>query len=207
MSDTKDRIRQVMVWAQMTQQEFAAKINVSPASLSSIFSGRTRPTNMYIVSIHNAFPQINVNWLLFGEGDMLNVPSAQNASEAPAANETDIETDLFTAVDAFNTTFGTKSGSRVVGLAREEDLPLVAQAKTGAAGNATTPYSTRTTHHRQAKVGSLQATSLSQDSNLSNAYSDAQETNNNFDKPQRKVTEIRIFYDNGTYESFFPPKK
>lgn len=40
----KDRIRKVMESQQMTQQEFADFIHISPASLSSIFTGRTRPT-------------------------------------------------------------------------------------------------------------------------------------------------------------------
>ena len=44
ISSMKDRIRQIMESKHMTQQVFAQFIEMSPASLSSIFSGRTRPT-------------------------------------------------------------------------------------------------------------------------------------------------------------------
>ena len=38
----KDRIRKVMESQNMTQQEFADFVHISPASLSSVFTGRTR---------------------------------------------------------------------------------------------------------------------------------------------------------------------
>ncbi|HIU89329.1 MAG TPA: helix-turn-helix transcriptional regulator, partial [Candidatus Caccomonas pullistercoris] len=36
----KDRIRKIMELANLSQQEFAARLEMSPASLSSIFNGR-----------------------------------------------------------------------------------------------------------------------------------------------------------------------
>ena len=45
----KDRIKHIMEEQHMSQQVFADFIGLSPATLSSIFNGRTRPTlNMYI---------------------------------------------------------------------------------------------------------------------------------------------------------------
>jgi transcriptional regulator with XRE-family HTH domain len=58
----KDRVRQVMTWAKLSQQDFATYLEISPASLSSIFNGRTNPTNNHVQAIHRAFPEINVNW-------------------------------------------------------------------------------------------------------------------------------------------------
>lgn len=65
----KERIRQIMDQAKLSQQDFAAKLGISPASLSSIFTGRTNPTNNHVMAVHRAFPDININWLMFGEGD------------------------------------------------------------------------------------------------------------------------------------------
>lgn len=85
--EMKDRIRQIMDDAKMSQQDFAAKLGISAASLSSIFTGRTRPTNNHVQAIHKAFPEININWLLFGEGDShLSVVPAQVVSEAPESD-------------------------------------------------------------------------------------------------------------------------
>ena len=61
-----DRIRTIMEYAKMSQQDFAARLGISPASLSSILTGRTNPTSKHIMGIHQGFPEINVNWLKIG---------------------------------------------------------------------------------------------------------------------------------------------
>ena len=67
----KNRIKEVMEYANLSQQDFAARLGISAASLSSIFTGRTNPTNNHVSAIHRAFPEINVNWIMFGEGNMI----------------------------------------------------------------------------------------------------------------------------------------
>ena len=166
MTDTKDRIKQVMSWANMTQQEFATKLKVSPASLSSIFSGRTRPTNLHIAAIHTVFPQISVNWLMFGEGGML-LAAEGNSIQG---------TDLFAA-------------------SSENDIELV-QDETAVSPNGRSGLSRR----QSVALGAFTE-------GLDVARNMPQEAANNIDKPKRKVTEIRVFYNDRTYESFFPPKK
>ena len=66
----EDRIRQLMEASGLSQKDYAAKLEISPGSLSSIFNGRTRATNNFTKAIHRAFPTVNINWLLFGEGEM-----------------------------------------------------------------------------------------------------------------------------------------
>ena len=55
----------------LSQQNFAAQLGVAPATISSIFTGRTNPTNKHVQAIHKAFPEIDTNWLMFGEGEMM----------------------------------------------------------------------------------------------------------------------------------------
>ena len=78
-----DRIRTIMEYTKLSQQDFAARLGISPASLSSILTGRTNPTNKHIMGIHQGFPEINVNWLMFGEGDMLTGEHAVPPSNEP----------------------------------------------------------------------------------------------------------------------------
>lgn len=66
----KDRIRKVMESQNMTQQEFADFVHISPASLSSVFTGRTRPTLAIVEAIKGALPDISTDWLMFGCGNM-----------------------------------------------------------------------------------------------------------------------------------------
>ena len=57
----KERIRLIQEQLGLSQIEFANKLGISPASLSSIYTGRTNPTNNHVMAIHKAFPQINAN--------------------------------------------------------------------------------------------------------------------------------------------------
>ena len=68
--ETKDRIRMIMEDQHMTQQVFADFLQQSPATLSSIFNGRTRPTLQVIDAIKTKIPDISIEWLLYGTGDM-----------------------------------------------------------------------------------------------------------------------------------------
>lgn len=61
--DMKDRIRKVMESQHMTQQVFAEFIQIAPATLSSIFTGRTRPTLTIVEAIKNKIPSISTDWL------------------------------------------------------------------------------------------------------------------------------------------------
>lgn len=67
---------------QLTPTEFADKIGVSRASISSIKTGRTQPTLSLVEKIKQHFSDVDVNWLIFGEG------------EAPSKIESNTEDDL-----------------------------------------------------------------------------------------------------------------
>ena len=56
----KDRIKKVMESQHMSQQTFALSIGMSPASLSSIFNGRTKPTLNIVEAIKDKIPLKNV---------------------------------------------------------------------------------------------------------------------------------------------------
>lgn len=60
---------------QLTPTEFADKIGVSRASISSIKTGRTQPTLSLVEKIKQHYPDIDVEWLIFGKG---NVPIVNN---------------------------------------------------------------------------------------------------------------------------------
>ena len=66
----KDRIKKIMESQHMTQQTFAQFIQMSPASLSSIFNGRTKPTLTIVEAIKQKIPALSTDWLMFGRGPM-----------------------------------------------------------------------------------------------------------------------------------------
>lgn len=80
----KDRIRQLMESQQMNQQSFANFIGVSPASLSSILQERTRPTLNIVEAIRSKMPNLNTDWLMWGEGEMFQ-PGSTDAVKEPGS--------------------------------------------------------------------------------------------------------------------------
>lgn len=83
----KDRILKIMQKEGLTNAEFAEKIGISTSSLSHIFSGRNKPSLEVVMRIHKACPYVNINWLLYGEGEM--------EESAPAVTGMDLFTQPF----------------------------------------------------------------------------------------------------------------
>ena len=160
--ETKDRIRQIMEDKHMTQQVFADFLQQSPATLSSIFNGRTRPTINVIEAIKAKIPDISTEWLLFGSGDMYITHPAE-----PSAS--DLETQSRTSEPMLN--FDTS-------------LPETSQIRQ-------TDSQVRTYQHGV----------------ISTHPEIVREEIKIVDKEPRKVTEIRVYYDDQTYETFVPAKK
>jgi len=71
----------------MTQQVFAQFIDVSAASLSSIFNGRTRPTLNIVEAIKKKVPDISTDWLMFGTGSMYNSDQTPTEVAQPTNQE------------------------------------------------------------------------------------------------------------------------
>lgn len=67
----KDRIFEVMKWTGQNLSQFADAIQVSPALLSSVKSERTKPTLLLLENIKRVYPEVDINWLITGEGNML----------------------------------------------------------------------------------------------------------------------------------------
>ena len=141
----------------MTQQTFAQFIQMSPASLSSIFNGRTKPTLNIIEAIKQKIPALSTDWLLFGRGPMY-VDQVSPSDDPSSGNVQTEPIDQMLDFDAFSPT---PSGSQ---------MPVIQQ------GVSNTP---------------------NKGEKIIMKY---------LDKPQRQVTEIRIFYDDQTWETFVPKK-
>lgn len=155
----KDRIMKIMKDEGMDQKEFAAALKISPSSLSNIFNGRSNPTSNHVSAIHRRFPEININWLMFGEGDMYKPTNEDEFSSLPLFSDSKHPTDKSQmsekqSTDAPNNTETSSIPTEKNGIANNEPTPII------------------------------------------------KETIKYIDKPQRKITEIRIFFDDGTYEVF-----
>lgn len=160
--ETKDRIRSIMEDLKKTQQEFADFLEQSPATLSSIFNGRTRPSLNVVDAIKAKIPDISVEWLLYGTGEKY-ISYPNSASDDYSENQVASGQDLVLQFDA----------------------PL---ADANGAKNASSDVASHPgvrPSHSEMPVDTVRV----------------------IEKEPRRVTEIRVYYDDQTYETFLPAKK
>lgn len=155
MDDIKDRFKLIMEREKLASGAFAESIGASQASISHILSGRNKPSVEMVLRIHQRYPDINLEWLLTGKGDMCNV---SESSSAGAVND---------------------------GL----DYPLFAENTENPVNRQDAPENRRemASECPQNRVKEIVKQEI--------VYKE---------RPARKITEIRIFFDDNTYETFKP---
>lgn len=65
-----NRFERLLFELRLHQQEFAEKINVSRATVGRVLRGDTLPSGSFLNAVQAAFPNVNYQWLLSGEGEM-----------------------------------------------------------------------------------------------------------------------------------------
>lgn len=155
----KDRIRQLMEAQHMNQQSFAGSIGISNATLSSIFNGRTNPTNKIVEAIHNTFPNVRTDWLMWGTGPMFVMNDASSSDSTTTASSSPSST------------------------GDQAPVPPIAMDLFGSAKMAESQKRSPVTQAPREYTVPVTPTSV-----------------------QRRITEIRVFYDDQTWESFTPKK-
>ena len=147
-----ERLKLIMDREKLTTVSFADKIGVAPATISHILSGRNKyPSADVLLRLHESYPDVDLNWLLTGEGMMVkgDPDSLFTGSLFPLENPV----------------------NPVKGTVKEENRKEIG-SETGQDGDNTIV--------KQEII-----------------YKE---------RPQRKIAEIRIFFDDGTYETFTPDK-
>lgn len=194
----KDRIRQIMEDQHLNQQNFAQLIGKSTATLSSIFNDRTKPSLDIVDAIKKKLPQVNLEWLLYGTPPMYinKVEGAQAGASARGENGADED-----SLDMYGGAVGVAgTGASAAGMGGSH-------GGIGGAGGVVEPTldfgssegsdsPTSPSLFDQPQIHGVKRTPK----NIANAAVKY------VDKPQRKITEIRIFYDDQTWETFVPKK-
>lgn len=76
----KERLEELMELLHLNPTQFANAIGVQRATLQHILSGRNEPSLKIIMAIHNSFPDVELEWLLYGKG--VPIPHLQPKSDA-----------------------------------------------------------------------------------------------------------------------------
>jgi transcriptional regulator with XRE-family HTH domain len=66
-----NRIKAVIAHYGMKAGQFADAVGVQRSALSHVLSGRNKPSLDFILRIKQRFPQVSLDWLTLGKGNML----------------------------------------------------------------------------------------------------------------------------------------
>lgn len=91
------RLKQFIAAENITQAQFADNINVVRASVSHILAGRNKPGYDFISGLMRYYPNLNIEWLMFGKGKMYKDQASEpvQTQSEPASPARSGYTDLF----------------------------------------------------------------------------------------------------------------
>jgi hypothetical protein len=175
--DDKERIEYIILEKQLSNTEFCAKANIAPATLSHILGGRSKPSLVILRGVVMGFPDLNPEWVLLGIGNMY------RENGTPANIDTNDSSDSPISCNVTDEeTFGS--------FGNMNDMFATPQ-------NANI-YNSKAQNLAQHKPATEKSEMSKQ--NISDIV---RETLEQTQKPQRKIVEVRIFFDDGTYETFY----
>ena len=90
MEDISLRLKEILRSQSINASEFAKKINVQRSSISHILSGRNKPSLEIVTKICKEFPEIDIEWLIFGTNKQNPYPTL-NENNNKSKNNIDSE--------------------------------------------------------------------------------------------------------------------
>jgi DNA-binding XRE family transcriptional regulator len=67
-ADFINRIDQILKFHDLSASVFADTIGVQRSSISHLMAGRNKPSLEFVLKVVSSFPDVDLYWLLFGEG-------------------------------------------------------------------------------------------------------------------------------------------
>jgi len=159
--EIKDRIKLIMEKENMIAGTFADSIGVQQSTLSHVINGRNRPSLDVVMKIHQKYGYINLEWLLYGTGEMLNEQHGFVSDITPAKTHPSYLDHNFPSLFDQNPE---KTDKEPDNSKNRKEMPL----------------ETPVLDSNSAVIQEIKY----------------------IERPTRKITEIRIFFDDNTYETF-----
>jgi plasmid maintenance system antidote protein VapI len=95
----KEQLQRIMDTYQLSAADFAKAVGINPSGLSHILSGnRNYLSTETVIKICKAFPDVRMEWLITGQGEMLAAKNRTSPSLTPSlfdvsgSKETEIDT-------------------------------------------------------------------------------------------------------------------
>ncbi len=82
----KKRIEHIINSESLSNIQFAQALDISPASVTHILSGRNNPSLDIVTRIARKYPHYNLRWLLLGEGAVYNTSDKPQSKTIDSPN-------------------------------------------------------------------------------------------------------------------------
>ena len=69
--DLIDRVKEFVLHLGVSEREFASVVGVGQRSVNYYFKGEQKPSLEFLSKLALAYPTVNIDWLITGEGEML----------------------------------------------------------------------------------------------------------------------------------------
>ena len=186
----RDRIEYLMNLYGLTPSQFSDKTGIQRASVSHILSNRNKPSLEILLKIYHAFEDVELAWLVAGEGNPPIAPQDNNENQlvVGSANAEEMPRQpnmLFSFMDED----GAKPAADVAAVAPTDAAVVEKPAEVVQVA----PVNVAVEKEKEPVASSAKGVDASQSLSIGMNSS-------------KRIREIKIFYDNGTYETFLPEK-
>ncbi|MBQ6965383.1 MAG: helix-turn-helix transcriptional regulator [Bacteroidaceae bacterium] len=206
----KEKIELIIQDKHLNSTQFCNEVCIAPGTLSHIRNGRTEPTLNILRSVAQAFPDINPAWLFYGEEPMYKPVTSPTPADDAAVDDTYNNMSSADSADEGQLLFdfsSAQSASRSHGVT--VDAPSVSSSAPSSPRRSASPVVASPSLPSSAAPSSVSprpsSTSQSRPIPAPSAFSVQEvvaETLKQQQRSLRKVVEVRIFFDDGTFETF-----
>ena len=170
ITNMNTRLKQFISAENITQAQFADNINVVRASVSHILAGRNKPGYEFICGLMRHYPNLNIEWLMFGKGKMYKDAKSEVAAQ---------ENNIFSGTDE-----GENEYKDLFSSTQEENIPATVERTIEQPMPVHASVPDKPEHNNSLSISDIQT--------LINA---SQKPVN-----QRKLVKITAFFDDGTFQ-------
>lgn len=175
----RERIELLMKCYNLSPSQFADRTGIQRASVSHIISGRNKPSLEVMLKIYEAFPGLDMKWLMTGIGD---APTGQPSEPVAGVQQESLFAEQAAVPHVESSLFAAPAEPVLPTAIPEEPKPRRTALQQ--------PVRERTVP--EARPRRQQGTRLAQMAAM---------------QPDKKIKEIRIYYSDGTYETLIPEKQ
>lgn len=207
--DIVDRLKLFMQYTGLSSSQFADSSAIPRPTLSQIITGRNKKiSNEIFAKLHDAFPQLNIMWLMFGDGNMLNADYEKAGNDNESVIKSELTGSTIMGEEKshlqqhleFGSNIDNPQSSFSVNLHKSASLP---------SDNSVNPGR----HIQKQKQGPPPAVILNQiatkksdsdDFRNNNEYNPNKNTITATQDTSKRISSIMVFYSDNSFETFKP---